>query len=238
MSSITQKGKPSDHGSISTTNASNSQVSATSAATPGTQASTVGHAPSTSSSFDQAAPASARSSVDGWGELEDGNIQEENGSDKEGWDDVDPFDDKPSPSLLSNIQAAQKRPVVQPKQAVANSAKSHQLKAQKSEDDPLWGPIVAAPPKSASKSADIKPSTSNNDEDDLWGAIAAPAPKSSGKPLKTAAANSDDLWGAIAAPPPSTKARPLASSGRGRGTKPAQPKLGAQRIGRTSSTGM
>ncbi|RLM91881.1 putative inactive serine/threonine-protein kinase scy1 isoform X2 [Panicum miliaceum] len=238
MSSITQKGKPSDHGSISTANASNSQVSATSAATPGTQASTVGYAPSTSSSFDQAAPASARSSVDGWGELEDGNIQEENGSDKEGWDDVDPFDDKPSPSLLSNIQAAQKRPVVQPKQAVANSAKSHQLKAQKSEDDPLWGPIAAAPPKSTSKPADIKPSTSNNDEDDLWGAIAAPAPKSSGKPLKAAAANSDDLWGAIAAPPPSTKARPLASSGRGRGTKPAQPKLGAQRIGRTSSTGM
>ncbi|KAG2601581.1 probable inactive serine/threonine-protein kinase scy1 isoform X2 [Panicum virgatum] len=238
MSSITQKGKSSDHGSISTANASNSQVSATSAATPGTQASTVGYAPSTSGSFDQAAPASARSSVDGWGELEDRNNQEENGSDKEGWDDVDPFDDKPPPSLLSNIQAAQKRPVVQPKQAVANSAKPHQLKSQKSEDDPLWGPIAAAPPKSASKSADVKPSTSNNDEDDLWGAIAAPAPKSPGKPLKAAAANSDDLWGAIAAPPPSTKARPLASSGRGRGTKPAQPKLGAQRIGRTSSTGM
>ncbi|CAL4973421.1 unnamed protein product [Urochloa decumbens] len=230
MSSITQKGKASDHGSISTANASNSQVSATSAATPG-------YAPSTSSSLDKAAPASARSSVDGWGELEDDNIHEENGSDKEGWDDVDPFDDKASPSLLSNIQAAQKRPVVQPKQAVA-SAKSHQLKAPKSEDDPLWGPIAAAPPKSASKSADIKPSTSHNDEDDLWGSIAAPAPKTSGKPLKAPAANSDDLWGAIAAPPPSTKARPLASSGRGRGTKPAQPKLGAQRIGRTSSTGM
>ncbi|CAL4953914.1 unnamed protein product [Urochloa decumbens] len=230
MSSITQKGKPSDHGSISTANASNSQVSATSAATPG-------YAPSTSSSLDKAAPASARSSVDGWGELEDDNIHEENGSDKEGWDDVDPFDDKASPSLLSNIQAAQKRPVVQPKQAVA-SARSHQLKAPKSEDDPLWGPIAAAPPKSASKSADIKPSTSHNDEDDLWGSIPAPAPKTSGKPLKAPAANSDDLWGAIAAPPPSTKARPLASSGRGRGTKPAQPKLGAQRIGRTSSTGM
>jgi len=122
--------------------------------------------------------------------------------------------------------------------AVANSSKSNPLKAPKSEDDPLWGPIAAAPPKSAVKSADIKPSTSHNDEDDLWGSIAAPPPKSSGKPLKPAAANSDDLWGAIAAPPPATKARPLASSGRGRGTKPAQPKLGAQRIGRTSSTGM
>lgn len=238
MSSITQKGKPSDHGPISTANASNSQVSATSTATSGTQASTIGYAPSTSSSLDQAAPVSARSSVDGWGELEDGNIHEENGSDKEGWDDVDPFDDKPPPSLLSNIQAAQKRPVVQPKQAVTNSSKSHHLKAPKSEDDPLWGPIAAAPPKSASKSADIKPSTSHNDEDDIWGSIAAPPPKSSGKPSKAAAANSDDLWGAIAAPPPATKARPLASAGRGRGTKPAQPKLGAQRIGRTSSTGM
>ncbi|CAD6229331.1 unnamed protein product [Miscanthus lutarioriparius] len=238
MSSVTQKGKPSDHAPISTANASNSQASTTSTAAPDTQASTLAYAPSTSSSLDQAAPASARSSVDGWGELEDGNIHEENSSDKDGWDDVDPFEVKPSPSLLSNIQAAQKRPVVQPKQAVANSSKSNPLKAPKSEDDPLWGPIVAAPPKSAVKSADIKPSTSHNDEDDLWGSIAAPPPKSSGKPLKPAAANSDDLWGAIAAPPPATKARPLASSGRGRGTKPAQPKLGAQRIGRTSSTGM
>jgi hypothetical protein len=83
---------------------------------PDTQASTLAYAPSTSTSLDQAASASARSSVDGWGELEDGNIHEENSSDKDGWDDVDPFEDKPSPSLLSNIQAAQKRPVVQPKQ--------------------------------------------------------------------------------------------------------------------------
>uniref|UniRef100_A0A0A9DUU6 Pco102994b n=1 Tax=Arundo donax TaxID=35708 RepID=A0A0A9DUU6_ARUDO len=239
MSSLTQKGKPSDHGPVSTANASNSQVSASSAATPDAQSTTVTCAPSTSSSFDQAAPASARSSVDGWGELEDDNNRhEENGSDKEGWDDVDPFEDKPSPALLSNIQAAQKRPVVQPKQAVADPSKSHPLKAPKSEDDPLWGPIAAAPPKSVSKSSDIKLSTSHNDDDGLWGPIAAPQPKSSGKPLKPAAANSDDLWGAIAAAPPATKARPLASSDRGRGTKPAQPKLGAQRIGRTSSTGM
>ncbi|KAL6853771.1 hypothetical protein ACP4OV_019800 [Aristida adscensionis] len=238
MSSLTQKGKASDHGPVSTANANNPQVSASSAATQDTHSATVAYTPSTSSSLDQAASASARSSVDGWGELEDGNIQEENGSDKEGWDDVDPFEDKPAPSVLSNIQAAQKRPVVQPKQPAANSSRSNPLKAQKSEDDPLWGPIAAAPPKSVPKSADIKPSTSHSDDDDLWGSIAAPPPKSSGKPLKSAATNNDDLWGAIAAPPPSTKARPLASSGRGRGTKPAQPKLGAQRIGRTSSTGL
>lgn len=54
--------------------------------------------------------------MDGWGEIENDNTQEENGSDNEGWDDVDPFDEKPPPSLLSNIQAAQKRPVAQPKQ--------------------------------------------------------------------------------------------------------------------------
>ncbi|KAL5227705.1 hypothetical protein ABZP36_015970 [Zizania latifolia] len=237
MSSLTQKGKSSDHGLVSSANASNSQVSASSRVTSDNQSATIAYAPSTSSSLDQTAPASARSSVDGWGEIENDNINEENGSDKEGWDDVDPFDEKPPPSLLSNIQAAQKRPVVQPKQPA--SSRSNPPKAPKPEEDPLWGAIAAPAPKSASKSADIKPSTSqNDDDDDLWGSIAAPPPKSAGKPLKPAASNSDDLWGAIAAPPPSTKARPLASSGRGRGTKPAQPKLGAQRIGRTSSTGM
>jgi SCY1-like protein 1 len=239
MSSLTQKGKPSDHGLVSTANTT-SQISASPAATaaPDTQSATVAYAPSMSSSLDQAAPASARSSVDGWGDLEDANDHEENGSDKDGWDDVDPFEDKASPSLLSNIQAAQKRPVVQPKQAVANPSKSNPLKASKPEDDPLWGPIAAAPPKIAAKSSDMKPSTSHNDVDDLWGDIAAAPPKSSGRPLKPAAVNNDDLWGEIAARPPATKARPLVSSSRGRGTKPAQPKLGAQRIGRTSSTGM
>uniref|UniRef100_A0A0E0FV16 Protein kinase domain-containing protein n=1 Tax=Oryza nivara TaxID=4536 RepID=A0A0E0FV16_ORYNI len=239
MSSLTQKGKGSDHGPVSSANASNSQISATSSVTSDNRSSTVAYAPSTSSSLDQTAPASARSSVDGWGEIENDNTQEENGSDNEGWDDVDPFDEKPPPSLLSNIQAAQKRPVAQPKQPVSNSSRLNQPKVPKPEEDPLWGSIAAPAPKNASKSSDIKPSTSHNDDDDLWGSIAAPPPKSAGKPLKPPqAANSDDLWGAIAAPPPSTKARPLASSGRGRGTKPAQPKLGAQRIGRTSSTGM
>jgi hypothetical protein len=35
MSSVTQKGKPSDHAPISTANANNSQASTTSTATPG-----------------------------------------------------------------------------------------------------------------------------------------------------------------------------------------------------------
>jgi SCY1-like protein 1 len=122
--------------------------------------------------------------------------------------------------------------------AVANPPKSHPLKASKQEDDPLWVPIAAAPPKISVKSSYIKPSTSHNDVDDLWGDIAAAPPKSSGRPLKPATLNNNDLWGEIAARPPATKARPLASSSRGRGTRTAQPKLGAQRIGRTSSTGM
>lgn len=79
-----------------------------------------------------------------------------------------------------------------------------------------------------------------DEDDDLWGSIAAPPPKTASKPLnvKTAGAvDDDDPWAAIAAPPPTTKAKPL-SAGRGRGAKPAAPKLGAQRINRTSSSGM
>lgn len=77
-----------------------------------------------------------------------------------------------------------------------------------------------------------------NEDDDLWGSIAAPAPKTS-KPLnlKSSATDDDDPWAAIAAPAPTTRAKPL-SAGRGRGAKPAAPKLGAQRINRTSSSGM
>jgi SCY1-like protein 1 len=237
MSSITQKGKPSDHGPVSTANANNTQVSAPPSATSAdTHSAPAAYAPSTSNSLNQTAPALSGSSVDGWGEVENDN-QEGNGSDNEGWDNVDPFEEKSPPSLLSNIHAAQKRPVVQPKQPIPSSSRSNPAMAPKA-DDALWGPMAVPAPKSASKSADIKPSVSHNSDDDLWGSIAAPQPKSSGRPSKpAAAANNDDLWGAIAAPPPATKARPLASSGRGRGTKPA-PKLGAQRIGRTSSTGM
>lgn len=80
-----------------------------------------------------------------------------------------------------------------------------------------------------------------DEDDDLWGSIAAPAPKTSSKALnlKTSRAvdDDDDPWAAIAAPLPTTKAKPLAA-GRGRGAKPAAPKLGAQRINRTSSSGV
>ena len=78
-----------------------------------------------------------------------------------------------------------------------------------------------------------------DEDDDLWGSIAAPAPKTNKKPLNVKSATAlddDDPWAAIAAPPPTTRAKPLVA-GRGRG-KPAAPKLGAQRINRTSSSGM
>lgn len=74
-----------------------------------------------------------------------------------------------------------------------------------------------------------------DEDDDLWGSIAAPAPKTASKPLNVKTASTtddDDPWAAIAAAPPATRAKPL-SAGRGRGAKPAAPKLGAQRINRT-----
>ncbi|KAJ6744582.1 hypothetical protein OIU79_030841 [Salix purpurea] len=119
---------------------------------------------------------------------------------------------KPSPALV-NIQAAQKRPVSQP---------VPQPKAQ----------ATSLRPKSTVK-------VTKDEDDDLWGSIAAPAPKTSTRPLNVKSATTlddDDPWASIAAPPPTTRARPLAA-GRGRG-KPAAPKLGAQRINRTSSSGM
>lgn len=66
------------------------------------------------SSFEQVAPPSPTRSADGWGDAEDGSVPDM-GDEDGGWDDVDPFDE-PKPASLTNIQAAQKRPVSQPKQ--------------------------------------------------------------------------------------------------------------------------
>lgn len=71
------------------------------------------HKSSSSDMVDQPVPVSP-TSTDGWGELENG-IHEDLEDDKDGWDDIEPLEDpKPSP-VLANIQAAQKRPVIQPK---------------------------------------------------------------------------------------------------------------------------
>ena len=100
--------------------------------------------------------------------------------------------------------------------------------------------INFTPPSSATS---LRPKSTvkvtNDEDDDLWGSIAAPAPKTTTRPLNVKSATAlddDDPWAAIAAPPPTTRAKPLVA-GRGRG-KPAASKLGAQRINRTSSSGM
>ncbi|CAI8584351.1 unnamed protein product [Vicia faba] len=209
MSSLTLKGKPSDHAPVASV--SSSAVTSTSS-----NASLVVDTPSpapirvnSTPDFTEHHAPTSPTSTDGWGELENG-IDEEPENDKDGWDDLEPLEDtKPAPALI-NIQAAQRRPVSQP----VSHTKASSIR-----------------PKST-------PKLSKDEDDDLWGAIAAPAPKTS-KPLnlKSAATDDDDPWAAIAAPAPTTRAKPL-SSGRGRGAKPAAPKLGAQRINRTSSSGM
>ena len=113
-------------------------------------------------------------------------------------------------------------------------------KTSKGEDDDLWGSIAAPAPKSTSKPLSSTRSGTvddDDDDDDPWASIAAPVPKTSFKPPSTKSSDAvgdDDPWAAIAAPPPTTRAKPL-SAGRGRGSKPAAPRLGAQRINRTSS---
>ncbi|XP_010252047.1 PREDICTED: probable inactive serine/threonine-protein kinase scy1 isoform X2 [Nelumbo nucifera] len=208
MSSLTLKGKASEQAPLASANTSTPLASATSSTslvvdTPDT---VVLHANLGSDLTDQAAPSSP-TSTDGWGELDNG-INEDHDSDKDGWDDVEPLEEQKPPPALATIQAAQKRPVSQPKPQGVRT--KNVVKATKVEDD------------------------------DLWGSIAAPAPQTSSKPLnlkQAAMHDDDDPWAAIAAPPPTTKAKPL-SAGRGRGTKAAVPKLGAQRINRTSSTGL
>ncbi|KAJ0466029.1 putative protein kinase SCY1-SCYL1 family [Helianthus annuus] len=216
MSSLTMKGKPSEqaaHAPPKSTSPLVSAVSNASSAVPDIQSTTlISRASSGVDSTyhdmdDQPAPVSPTSSTDGWGELENG-IHEDPGSEKDGWDDMLPLEDeKPSPAL-ANIQAAQKRPVIQTKSQVSIPR-----------------------PKSTSN-------VGKDEDDDLWGSIAAPPPKVGAKPLHanpSATIDSDDPWAAIAAPPPTTRAKPL-SAGRGRGSKPSGLKLGAQRINRASST--
>ncbi|CAN6814961.1 unnamed protein product [Brassica oleracea] len=211
MSSLTLKGKPLDQASLASSSSAPSLASAASNATttameaPSVKASH--HTRANSDFTDQPAPPSP-TSTDGWGDIEN-DINEGHESDKDGWD-LDPIDEpKPAPAL-SNIQAAQKRPVSQPSRPPATSSR----------------------PKVSTAKA-----TAKLEDDDLWGSIAAPPPATTSRPVnlkKTVQSDDEDPWAAIAAPPPTTRAKPL-SSGRGRAAKPAAPKLGAQRINRTSS---
>ncbi|KAK7374360.1 hypothetical protein VNO80_07790 [Phaseolus coccineus] len=208
MSSLTLKGKPSDQVPV----ASSSSTAVTSTSSNGTTGiETPSTAParvsSTTDLAEHPVPTSP-TSTDGWGELENG-IQDEHESDRDGWDELEPLEEtKPAPAL-ANIQAAQRRPVSQP---ISQTKQASNLLSK------------------------TTPKLNKDEDDDLWGSIAAPAPKT-GRPLslKTAQTDDDDdPWAAIAAPAPTTKAKPLSTS-RVRVAKPAAPKLGAQRINRTSS---
>ncbi|ONK72141.1 uncharacterized protein A4U43_C04F16210 [Asparagus officinalis] len=236
MSSLTLKGKTSEYALLASGNSSMPLTSATSNASSVIDTSDViaAHSSPSMSAPDQPQPSSP-TSTDGWGEPENGLFHGDHDSDKEGWDDLDPLEEQ-KPTPLSNIQAAQKRPMVQPQSQVTTSSSRQKpaLKAPKEEEDDLWGAIAAPAPKSAAKSLNVKPASTSSD-DDLWGSIAAPPPRSASKPLKKTVVDDDsDPWAAIAAPPPTTRAKPL-TLGRGRGTK-AAPKLGAQRMDRTSSS--
>ncbi|KAI4350155.1 hypothetical protein L6164_010664 [Bauhinia variegata] len=207
MSSLTLKGKPSDHAPVTSVSSSALTPTISNASSGIDNPSIAPVRVSSTTDLAEIPVPTSPTSTDGWGELENG-IHDEHKNDKDGWDDLEPLEEpRPSPALL-NIQAAQRRPVSQP---VSQTKQASSLR-----------------PKSSTK-------LSKDDDDDLWGSIAAPAPKSS-KPsnVKSNGIDDDDPWAAIAAPAPTTKAKPL-SAGRGRGTKPAAPKLGAQRINRTSS---
>uniref|UniRef100_A0A0A0LBV8 Uncharacterized protein n=1 Tax=Cucumis sativus TaxID=3659 RepID=A0A0A0LBV8_CUCSA len=207
MSSLTLKGKPSEHSSSAPVS-SNAPLGTTSSDSISVENAQTTAPVRVSSSFDLTEQHATESptSTDGWGEVENG-IHDEDETEKDGWDELEPLDEpKPSPAL-ANIQAAQKRPVSQP--------------------------VSQTKPPSSRSARPAK------EDDDLWGSIAAPAPRTVSKPLNvksSAPVDDDDPWAAIAAPAPSTRAKPL-SAGRGRGSKAAAPKLGAQRINRTSSSG-
>ncbi|XP_042443465.1 probable inactive serine/threonine-protein kinase scy1 [Zingiber officinale] len=227
MSSLTSKGKASEHGSLTSANASTVPVLATS-----TSSSDVSSFANVS---DQPRPSSPTSTDGGWGEVDSGLLHEDHDNDKEGWDDIEPLEEKKLPSLAS-IQAAQQRPVVHQKaQSTSSLLPKVASKSSKEADDDLWGADAVPEPRTASNSLNTK--SAAQQDDNLWGSIAVAPPKSTSKPLNkktTASLDDNDPWAAIAAPPPTTRAKPL-SLGRGRGTKPATAKLGAQRIDRNSS---
>ncbi|KAI3458427.1 hypothetical protein Pfo_015090 [Paulownia fortunei] len=238
MSSLTMKGKPSEQSTI--TSSSTSAPLASSISNASSVVDDANLTPVRVSSrtdltdLDDHLPPASPSSTDGWGELENG-IHGEHDSENDGWDDIEPLEEAKQSAALANIQAAQKRPVSLPKPQVSNSRPKSTLKTSKDDDGDLWGAVAAPAPKSTSNPLNSKASRVV-DEDDPWGAIAAPVPKPSSKPmnLKSSGSADDDLWASIAAPPPTTGHKPL-SAGRGRGTKPAAARLGAQRINRTSS---
>ncbi|GJS76659.1 probable inactive serine/threonine-protein kinase scy1 isoform X1 [Tanacetum coccineum] len=178
MSSLTTKSKPSEQTAPLPPKSTSPLVTAVSNASSDTPSRILVRTASSGSDigdqdmYSQPAPVSP-TSTDGWGELENG-INEDHESEKDAWDDMLPLEDeKPSPAL-ANIQAAQKRPVMQTKPQASiprPKSTSHVGNA----DDDLWGSIAAPPPKVGAKPLNANPSPSL-DNDDPWAAIAAPPP--------------------------------------------------------------
>ncbi|XP_042015113.1 probable inactive serine/threonine-protein kinase scy1 isoform X1 [Salvia splendens] len=229
MSSLTLKGKPSEQSTLASTSSGVPLSSSISNASSVTDEANVAQVRVNSrtdlADLSDNPPPASPTSTDGWGDLDNG-IRGEQDNDKDGWDDIEPLEEPRPSAALASIQAAQKRPVSAPKTQASNSRPKSTLKASKDDDDDLWGD--AASNTKSSKAVD---------EDDPWGAIAAPVPKSSSKSLnlKSSASVGDDLWASIAAPPPTAGGNKPLSGARGRGAKPAAPRLGAQRINRSSS---
>ncbi|CAL5343765.1 unnamed protein product [Camellia sinensis] len=257
MSSLTLKGKPSEQTPLAPAKSSaalTSTISSPSSVTDSGSPMPV-HVSYSADTADQPAPVSP-TSTEGWGEVEN-ELQEEHESDKDGWDDVEPLEEpKPSPAL-TNIQAAQKWPVSQPKthgnniQSTSWCGGFTNPSFNQTSDIPssCLSTLTMVPysllgsPNQNYRFSSLGPKNTlkitKAEDDDLWGLIAAP-PRSTSKPLNlktSGTVDNDDPWSAIAAAPPTTRAKPL-SAGRGRGAKPAGPKLGAQRINRTSSSGI
>ncbi|KAI3891146.1 hypothetical protein MKW98_007451 [Papaver atlanticum] len=94
---------------------------------------------------------------DGWGEIENGIFEEQGNDEKDKRDDVEPLEE-PKPAAFANIQAAKKRPIVQPKLQVTDVKLKSPVRVVKDEDEDLWGSIATPAPRStASTSSNMQP---------------------------------------------------------------------------------
>lgn len=102
-----------------------------------------------------------------------------------------------------------------------------------SDDEDPWAAIAAPPPTTKVKSLAATSASSRNDEDDPWAAIAAPPPSSTVRPLSATTTSRSRPGFEAGNRANSTNLHSL-GSGRGRGTKAAPMKLGAQRLNRNT----
>nr|ABR18428.1 unknown [Picea sitchensis] len=238
MSSLTLKGKGSEQVLASSSNsvvASAHQVTTSS----NNAALYVSDTPATnlSSAVDHIDHPPSPTSTDGWGDIDENGVQEEE-SDKDGWDDIEVMEEKKPPAPLATIHAAQQRPIVQTKLPGANSLPSrHQSRVSKdvtkvSDDEDPWAAIAAPQPTTKVKSLSVT-SASSRDDNDPWAAIAAPPPSTTVKPLSATTTARIRSSSENSNRPNSANIHP-SGSGRGRGSKTAPMKLGAQRLSRNS----